>query len=177
MTGLISSYSVHKGSSAAARTECLEQLSAMGVSAKADDEGKIEGRLWLDIRKLPCIGGIGLSANVTFTCTDYVHLVFDDTTALKRLGPVPFLDLTNREGLTQRVVEGYERVAVEAESALKRARQLTPSAQFLLNPARIEGSVSYGGERIVLLFSSKGHRACIFGIEDRAVMFLSLIHI
>ncbi len=137
-----------------------------------DSDDVVRGRLWLDIRRLPCIDGIGLVANVEFSCPDYEHLVFDDRTALCRIPPVPIAAAKSLEALTLGVTRRYEKLAALMEAGLRRARKLAPDARVRLSPFRLEGSVEYGGERLLLLFSTKGHRACIYGIDDRPVSFL-----
>lgn len=165
-------YSIHRESPAAAREACLAQLEKLGLRAETDSDGLIRGRMWLDIRKLPCIDGIGLAANVQFTCPDHASIEFDDATALCRIEPVPLAGVDTREGLERRIVQRYEKLVDQTQAALRRARKLAPDAHILLSPFRLEGSVEYAGERLLLLFASRGHRACILGIDDRPVSFL-----
>ncbi|MEQ9502491.1 MAG: hypothetical protein RIT81_36810 [Deltaproteobacteria bacterium] len=165
-------YAIHREASAGARQACVQHLEKLGVRLEPDIDGAVRGRLWLDIRRLPCIDGIGLVANVEFSCPDYENLVFDEATALCRIPPVPIAGAKTLEALTQRVTRRYEKLAALMESGLRRARNLAPDARVRLSPFRVEGSVMYAGERLLLLFSTKGHRACIYGIDDRPVSFL-----
>lgn len=86
---------------------------------------------------------------------------------LAHLGPVSFASVPVGGSLAQLLELAWREHVRLVKAALVRARQLARDAQLLLDPWRVEGSLLYNGERVQLLFSSKGDRACVSGLNGR----------
>lgn len=89
---------------------------------------------------------------------------------LAHLGPISFASVRPGDPIGQLLELAWREHVKLTKGAIIRARQLARDSQLYLDPWRIEGSLDYNGERIQLLFSSRGDRACVSGINGRPMV-------
>lgn len=166
------SYTVIRRDASSDRNRFVLKLHQMGIAAAVTPEGGIVGQVVLPTGDLDRIDGIAPTSRPRFSCIDFEHLRFDAPDPLARLDPISAADVDDMAVLAERIRTKWNELAAQTNRALERSRQLAPNAKLRLDPFRIEGTVRYGADMLTLLFSSRGHRACISAVGGQPVAFL-----
>jgi hypothetical protein len=148
----------------------VAKLRWLGVQVFKGGDGSVMGQIRVQPLRFAPLAGVRLEPHHRFRVLDKHRLQILAPSPLARCAPVPYLDLQSHEALEGLVEQAWQAVVAEAGQALAIAAQVAPDAHLLMEPWRIEGTVKVGQDEVRLLFSARGDRACVCGLNGRALV-------
>lgn len=146
------------------------KLHWLGVQVYKARDGGVMGQIIIDPSQLPPLEGVRVDRVQRFKVLGEDRLSFVTPSPLARCAPVNFMDAQSHADLENRVATAWQRVVAQAKVTLETARSLAQNAHLLLDPWRIEGTVEVGQDEVRVLFSAAGDRACVCGLNSRALV-------
>lgn len=151
------------------RDQALRCLAAAGVPAAVDTDGVIRGVLGVEPRRFRTLPGAPIAPRQAFEVRVPGTLRFADPSPLSQLGDLPFLEAPSQTRLLEKIIRAWGQRVLLIEAAVLSARDLAPNAQLFGDPWRIEGEMSFGSHLVRMMFSTRGDRACVCGLDGRPV--------
>ena len=151
------------------RFDTVSHLHSLGVRLYRGPGGAPHGRLSIDPVRFHGLEGLLLETVQHVRVFDSEHLVFTPPSPLARLGHVRFREIATFEQLQDELEGRWRTLVQQTVAALARARSVASNARVIAHPWRIEGSVRIHYEDLRLLFSQRGDRACVCGMNGRAL--------
>ncbi|MCB9651117.1 MAG: hypothetical protein H6730_31670 [Deltaproteobacteria bacterium] len=148
----------------------VAKLRWLGVQVYKGGDGGVMGQIRIQPLRYAPLPGVRLEVHNRFRVLDGHRLQVLAPSPLSRCRPVPFLDLQSHEQLEHALERSWQEVVAEATQALTYAAALAKDAHLLMEPWRIEGTVRVGQDDVRLLFSARGDRACVCGLNGRALV-------
>ncbi len=149
------------------RNLAITRLRALGAQAS---DGTLRGQVKVRNERLTAVMGVAAEPIQRFELMTPEQLRFSPPSLLEHAGAVSFMDLDRPDAFLARIEGLWADLARRTQQAVLSARQLSADAQLLVDPFRIEGSVNKHGEKLRLLFSLRGDRACISAVNGRPVV-------
>jgi len=146
------------------------KLQWLGVQVYRSRDGGVMGQIALDPAQLESLDGVRVDRIQRFKVVSEDHLQVLPPSPLSRCRAVRFMDAQSHEELAYRISSAWAEVVAAARRTLDRARTLAQDAHLLMDPWRIEGTLQVGGDDVRVLFSAAGDRACVCGLNGRALV-------
>jgi len=146
------------------------KLRWLGVQVYQARDGTVMGQFVIDPGGFEPLEGVRIDRVQRFKVHGEDRISFCPPSALSRCPPVNFMDAQSHEDLETKVAAAWRAVAAQARQTLETARSLAQNAHLLLEPWRIEGTAQVGRDEVRVLFSSGGDRACVCGLNGRALV-------
>ena len=148
----------------------LVHLRQIGVRLYRAPDDTFLGRLSIDPLRFTGLEGLLPEPVQQVRISDSESFVFVPPSPLARLMAIPFRRANTFEALQDLIEKQWQKLVEETMKALEQARSLASNARVMAHPWRIEGSVRVHYEDLRLLFSPRGDRACVCGINGRALI-------
>lgn len=148
----------------------VAKLRWLGVQVFRARDGGVAGQIAVEPAQLEALEGVRVDRLQRFRVVQEEHLQILAPSPLSRARPVPFLDAQSHEDLVARVARAWAIAVGQARRVLDTARDLARDAHLLMDPWRVEGTVQFGNDEVRVLFSSGGDRACVCGLNGRALV-------
>jgi len=130
----------------------------------------VKGQIMINPSCFEKLAGVTISSLQRFEVSGSDRLVIQAPSPLSKLGPIDFLEATSHEDLVLRIEGQWRAFVLGIGEAVKIAQRLASDAKLCFDPWRIEGTMIVNFERIRLLFSPRGDRACVTGIDNHPMI-------
>lgn len=154
----------------ACEATAVKKLRWLGVQVYKGRDGTIMGQMMVTPASFESLDGVRIECSQRFKVVREERIQFLAPSPLARCRPVSFLSAQSHASLESQVAVAWQHVVGQARSTLDTARALSQNARQLLEPWRIEGTVQIGQDEVRVLFSSAGDRACVCGLNGRALV-------
>ncbi len=148
----------------------VKKLRWLGVQVYKGRDGTVMGQMIITPASFENLDGVRMERSQRFKVVRDERIQFLAPSPLARCRPVDFLSAQSHTNLESQVAMAWQHVVGQARSTLDTARGLSHNARQLLEPWRIEGTVDVGQDEVRVLFSSAGDRACVCGLNGRALV-------
>ena len=148
----------------------VAKLRWLGVQVYKGSDGSVMGQIRVQPLRYTPLPGVRVEPHHRFRVLEGHRLQVLASSPLARCRPIPYLDLQSHLELENGLERAWRDAVEDAAQALAHATQVAPDAHLLMEPWRIEGNVKVGQDEVRLLFSARGDRACVCGLNGRALV-------